>query len=118
MRHDWDATNVDVGDALSGLVEEEVVEAPDRAFFAVPFGLLWRPAVHGAFLEGHLLIDHRPHARSPCLAGGRWGRSIWMRRNLEGYRRTGAQIVQGRVNIVHDGLQAPLSPEISRSQDM
>lgn len=41
-----------------------------------------------------------------------------MRRNLEGYRRTGAQIVQGRVNIVHDGLQAPLSPEIRRSQDM
>lgn len=76
MSHDWDAADIDVGNALSGLVEEEIVHAPDGALFAVPLGFLWRPAVDGALLESHLVVNDGPHTGSPGLASWRRRRAF------------------------------------------
>lgn len=76
MSHYRDAADIDVGNALSLLVEEEIVKAPDGALFAVPLGLLRGPAVDGALLKGHLVIDDGPHTRPPCLASWRRRRPL------------------------------------------
>ena len=110
MRENAQSAQVKIAHALALLVKEEVVQAPDGAFFAVERIVLRHIAVSLALAEVHLLVNDSPHPRAPNFipdtvsdrsgAGDGGWRKVLLVRDKTAVTR--AQVVQSRVDVVHE----------------
>lgn len=113
MGNDAKTAEVEVADAFALLIKEEIVQAPDRAFFAIEGVFFGSVAVDGAFFQLHLLVDDLPHLRTPCLASAwRAGRHVGCCALLR------AEVVKCSVDGRDHGTNATLAMKVRWPQDV